>query len=684
MELKDYIKKISNLSIDEKLINNIQRIYKIDRKTSLEFIKKKPSLAKKHIKNSKKIALEVEKLNSNNEWCWAKDMERRNKNRLDSVAIFYRGNYITYQQLFKQRDEFARSFKSLGIQKGDEIPICISNIPELVSMLMALNMIGAKPNIFGADFSEDYIEEIINGCDKKIFIASDDNYEKIEHIVAKTKVEKKLVFSLADSLPNGRDPYADYDDPFYHFENKVPFLRKNDSNILSIDQFISLGKQYNGKIEENVSLDDEFTTTYSSGSTKSGRPKAIIHTNRSYVTMARFHDTDLSKLPAMKDMIGLAHIPPHSNTDLITSISDTLSQGCTIAMEPIYRKEFFGRSLEINQPDYVPATRSFWIYAIKNIRNDRLLKNKNWSYLKMPVAVGEAISINEEKFINRGFRKLKAGKNKLPRPLYPLTISIGGGDCEHGGIFYTIFKSLREKISLSKDDFGLVPFQSVECTALREDGTECDFEELGRLVANSPGNMKKYKNNEEATKNFFIKDAMEKVWGDCKVWGYINKRGNAIMKGRMGNEFHLSDNTLYPTFKVADAILKDTKNILSCEVVNVLDNCGTEIPVAHIEFQPNHKSSIYQILKGTEARIEKFLPKEIADKVIYRIHSGSDSYELTGCGKRSVLALEEERFSNKCFKYDHHNDTLEFITEDYVYEPSKNQIDTSKIKRKVC
>lgn len=673
-----------NIRINEELVKNIGRIYKIDRKTSLKLIKSKPSLVKKHIKNSKKIVQEMEKLNNNNNYSWAKDMENRNKNRLDSVAIFYRGNQITYRQLFKQRDEFAKSFKSLGIQKGDEIPACISNIPELVSMLMALNMIGAKPNIFGADFSEDYIEEIINGCDKKIFIASDDNYEKIEHIVAKTKVEKKLVFSLTDSLPNHKDPYAEYDEPFYHFENKVTNLIVRDSNVLSIEKFISLGKNYQGAVEEAIYLDDEFTTTYSSGSTKSGRPKPIIHTNRSYVTMARFHDSDLSKLPPMKDMIGLAHIPPHSNTDLITSISDTLSQGCTVAMEPIYRKEFFGRSLEINQPDYVPATRSFWIYAIKNIRNDRLLKNKNWSYLKMPVAVGEAISANEEKFINKGFRMLKAGKDKLPRPLYPLTISIGGGDCEHGGIFYTIFKALRERISLSKNDFGLVPFQSVECTALREDGTECDFEELGRLVANSPGNMKKYKNNETATKDFFIKDAMDRIWGDCKVWGYINKRGNAVMKGRMGNEFHLSDNTLFPTFQIADSILKDTKNILSCEVINVLDNNGVEIPIVHIEFQPDHKKSINQILKGTSSRIRKFVPCELADKVIYRIHFGKDSYELTGCGKRSVLALEEEGFSNKCFKYHESKDIVEFINDDYTYESSERKTEVSKIKRKVC
>ena len=670
---------MKNLKVNEELIYKIQKKYKLDRKASIKFIQKKPSLMKKHIKDEKKIADELKKLNQNFEYCWATDMEKRNLDKLDEYALYYRGNFITYRELFKQRDSFAKSFKTLGIEKGDEIPICISNIPELVSMLMAINMIGAKANIFGADFSHDYIEEILEDCSKKIFIASDDNYEKIKDVVSKVGNTKKIIFSLADSLTNGIDPYYEYDKPFYEFKSKVADFKKDDNTVMSKSDFIEVGKNYMGSIKENVNLEDEFTITYSSGSTKIGRPKAIVHTNRSYVTMARFHDTDLSKLPAMKNMIGLAHIPPHSNTDLITSISDTLSQGCTVALEPIYDKAFFARSLYINKPDYVPATRSFWIYAIKNFDNDELLKNTNWAFLKMPVSVGEAISRNEEKFINRGFRKLKAGKDKLPRPLYPLTISIGGGDCEHGGIFYTIFKALRENVSFSKDDFGLVPFQSVECTALREDGSECNYGELGRLVANSPGNMKKYKNNPTATDKFFIKDNNGKVWADCHVWGYINNKGNAMMKGRMGNEFHLLDGSLYPTFLISDVVLKDTKNILSCEVINVLDNNGVETPVVHLELQPDKNKKMFKILDSINARIKNSVPRELANKIVFRLHSGNDSFSLTGCGKRSVLALENEKFSFNCFRYNQ-DGSLEFIDNDYTYS-YQNKMGKEKCKK---
>ena len=50
-------------------------------------------------------------------------------------------------------------------------------------------------------------------------------------------------------------------------------------------EFLNLGKEYKGNYIEKVNLDDEFTITYSSGSTNSSRPKAIVHDVKSYIVM---------------------------------------------------------------------------------------------------------------------------------------------------------------------------------------------------------------------------------------------------------------------------------------------------------------------------------------------------------------------------------------------------------------
>ena len=69
----------------------------------------------------------------------------------------------------------------------------------------------------------------------------------------------------------------------------------------------------------------------------------------------------------MKKFTVQAHIPTHSNTEIISGISSALMQGSKIALEPIYDKEFFIDTLAINKPTYCLATRSFWVDTMKKI-----------------------------------------------------------------------------------------------------------------------------------------------------------------------------------------------------------------------------------------------------------------------------------------------------------------------------
>ncbi len=629
------------------------KTYVVSRKGSKEKEQQRISLLKKHVKSQKKVQEIIQDIEKNHNWSWYREMFDRNKDNLDLLALTYRRDTkITYQEMFNRATEMAKSLRTMGIKKGMNIPMCAANTPEMVEVLLAISMVGARFTMFGDDFDPDYIREIVARCGNPVlFIASDDKYGKIKDLLDDFHFQNKLVISLADSLKDGKDAFAKWDDEFYRFENKVPAFKRRDPNILSMDEFLKYGSMYRGEVvDKTVKLDDIFATTFSSGSTKSGRPKAIVHTNRSFVTMARFHDTDISGLPEMRNMISLAHIPPHSNTDLITCISDVFSQKCAVACEPIYDEKFFAKSLLINQADYVAAPTSMWIQGLKDFRSKSEYQEFDLSFLKLPAAVGEPMSPGEEKFINRELKKQKAGTKKLPFPLAPVKVSFGGGDCEHGGLYFTLFKQLREMITFPKEDYGLKPFQSVEVSALRPDGTECDFYELGRLVANSPGTMQYYDHNEEATKKFFIQDAYGKTWADHSVWGYINRFGNPLMKGRMGDEFTLSNGVQVPTFIIADEILKDTKNIMSCSVANVKDEHGEEIPVAHIELQPDKKLSEANALMSAENRLQSNLPCELANKVVYRVHSYEEGFPLTGCRKRKHLALEEEGLTDACVK----------------------------------
>ena len=63
------------------------------------------------------------------------------------LAIKYMNKKITYQDFVKKIDQASRSFKSLGIRKGDVVTICMPNLPEALITFYALNKLGAIGNM---------------------------------------------------------------------------------------------------------------------------------------------------------------------------------------------------------------------------------------------------------------------------------------------------------------------------------------------------------------------------------------------------------------------------------------------------------------------------------------------------------------------------------------------------------
>lgn len=598
-------------------------------------------------KRRKKLLEFYKDLRANHNRSWYEEVYDRNKNNLDDLALFYRGNEISYGQLFEHVEDVAKSLKQCGVEKGNEIPICMSNTPELIYVMLAASKIGAKLNIFGADYDQEYIKEIINGTHSELLIATDDQYMKIKDLVKDTNIKRKIVSSLVDSISYDKFDYWFYD-WLFAYNSKVTNFQLVDSSVVSFDKFIQSGKNYDGITFESGRMNDEFLTTYTSGSTHTTHPKAMIHRNRSFIAMAMSHDTKYSSLPSMRGIRGLAYIPSHSNTGVISSISDVLCQCGTVVPEPIYHENFLLISLIINKINMALATRSHWVQSIKNSQNRDLFPcGVELRELYVAVSVGEATSKNELRFIDSGFAKMKAGLNHLPKPLGPTRLSTGGGDCEHGGLYFQLFQSLSDKFSRSGDS-GMKPFLLAKPIVLKEDGSICKPYELGRLAANSICTMKSYRDNEKATEEFYIKDKYGRKHGDQRVWAYLDKKYSVHMLGRMGNELKVADTTI-PTFKVADVILEDLKNILSCEVVNIKNKENQDILVAHIELQPDSQKVVDKVLYEAYKRITDNFYPEVASRILFRLRSNKESYPLTGCGKRNVPFLEEEGISENCF-----------------------------------
>lgn len=599
---------------------------------------------------SSKIKKVISDIECNRNHSWAVEMFKRNKNNLEKIALKYRGNKITYKDMFVKSYQYAKSLKQIGYKKGDKIPICITNMPEFIYMFIATSFIGAEANAVSDWFAEDYLIDIFNKTKSKTIFIDDISYSAIKKSIEKSNIENIVCFSITDSLKNGVNPYQNIDNLFHEFKNNVSKVKDDfDGNVLDSNQFLNIGLNYDGKVVEDVDLDDICSITYTSGTTKPGYPKGVKQSNRSYITLSRFKESDVSGMPTMKNMSVLAHIPTDTHMELSCAISDTLYCGCELDLEPFYLDEWFPYSLIINKPNFVPASAGFWGKLCKKLNFDPIFENINMPYLMIPTVTGEGVSIGEEKFFNQTSRKHKFGVEKLPFPLSPVTFSIGGGTTESSGIFVTLYKSLQEKKLnnlIKKEKLGLTPHKFASVAVLDENGEHCKVNEPGLLVANSPCEMIGY-TDEELNKNTHVIDANGKKWLSLGTYSYLDTTGRIKMKGRMGSYEVLKDGSKIPHYSIEDIVLADTKNVMSCSVIKSEDGHL----VCHIELQPFKQKSTKECFKGIIGRINSNVPDEIKDKLFIRIRDNIESFPLDPSGKRSISTLKRIGLDEKTVPY---------------------------------
>ena len=590
-------------------------------------------------------------LEQNHNTSWYNYLKDKNKDNMNKIALFYRGNKISFKEMFDKADKLAVSMTEKNLTLGDEIGVCVSNTPELVYILLAANKLGLKVNLFGSSFDKKYLSEILDGISKKVIFISDDNYDDIKDVVKGKNIEQIVITSLATSLPKDPSKCDEYEEDlkdYYHYEDKTDRIVSEGNNIESFDNFMKKTNK-DTKVPNNIgNLETDFLVTYTSGSTKNGFPKEIVHKNRSLITMGRFHDSELSGNPKLENMRGLAHIHPESNTDVITCISDNLMQGWSVALEPEYSKDKALDYIILNKPNYLNITTSFLIEMSKQYLMDGKYnkdgKSRKLPFLLATFAVGERTSKGEEKFINQFLRKSKAGSGisikgfKMPYT----TLSIGGGDCEHGGIYYTLWKSLQEKLYspiIRKNELGMMPVPYVVVTALKQDSNgnyiECDYNEPGILVANSYSNLSCYKNNNEATKKLILTDNLGRNWITTNTYGYVDTIGSVHVKGRIPEK----KNSICETYMIDDIVTNDTKNILSSTTVETMDGM-----LITIQKQPSSNKSTTEIIKSIYSRLLNNIPSEVLDTIKIRVIPIRDSMPLTPSGKRNSTALENTSF----------------------------------------
>ena len=248
-------------------------------------------------------------------------------------------------------------------------------------------------------------------------------------------------------------------------------------------------------------------------------------------------------------------------------------------------------------------------------------------------------------------RKHKFGVKKLH---FPVCYSIGGGTGEASGVFTTLFKSYMEKLppyTFSKEGIGLNVLPFAEVVILDEQGNYRKPGDKGLIGVKSPCDMMGY---------YYTGDDFSKLHVDSPYIeaedgrrflvmsnvAYMTKSGSVKIKDRLNNNVILDDGEVIPVYEICDAVLDDTKNIMTGSFVKINDEYIGEAYVMHIILQPEANKE--KALASLSKRLKSKFSPELLDKLYVRVRSIEEGFPVAPSGKRDIHPLIEEGYSSKC------------------------------------
>lgn len=524
------------------------------------------------------------------------------KKKMNSVAYEFQGKKTNYKQFLNKIEVLGKAYKSIGIDEGDMVTVCMPNTPQGVDTFYALNRIGAVPAMIHPLSAVGEIAFYINTTQSKAVLVVDLFYEKVLEALKQVKHPVKVVVAhIKDELPfplNMLYPLT--------VKKKPAPLPKDNKNVIDWSDFISGGKKV--KLSDKFpKAEDTAVILFSGGTT--GTSKGIRLTNLNMNALAAQVAANAGF--TMEGLRMFSVMPLFHGFGLGVGIHTALMASGTCIIIPQFTIKTYARDVKKYKPNVIVGVPTLYEALLRSEGFDFDL-----SFLRGMFCGGDSLSVELKKKVDKFLKDHNA------------TIQVREG---YGTTECVTASCLTPYDTYREGSIGIPLSDTYYSIVNPNNDTELPYGEEGEICICGPTVMKGYLNNAEETASTLRRHEDGNLWLHTGDLGYMDEDGFVYYKQRMKRLIIVSGINVYPS-QVENAIDAHPDVLLSC-AVGIPDPYKMHVVKAFVvlrqgvepsnkikeEIIENCKKNVsrYGVPREIEFRTE--LPKTLVGKVAYRV-----------------------------------------------------------------
>ena len=528
----------------------------------------------------------------------------------DNTAYVYYGHKVTYKNFVRKIEKTARALKNYGVKEGDRVTICMPNTPEGITMVYAVNMVGAICNMVHPLSSEKELEYYIKVAESKYVLVIDAVFDKIYKLRDTAQLERIIVVRPSDGLGFLKKKL------YNTLHVKKVRLPANDSRVVLWEDFIANSYFYQGNYHEERGGDDLAVIMYSGGTT--GAPKAVMLSNLN-INAESICDGAMIRQTVPGATV-LSILPIFHCFGLGICIHTPLCRGMGCILIPAFSHKQFADIIRKNEPNFIVGVPTLF-EALINTK----LKSNDLSSVTAVICGGDALNQTLRDKVN-DFLAAHGSKAK---------IRVGYGLTEGSGAV-----CLSPEHTFADGIIGM-PLPDMDFKIIKNDTfKELPSGEEGEICISGPLVMMGYLGDDAETAQAIRLHDDGKLWLHTGDIGYFGDDGLVYFAQRLKRIIISSGYNIYPTH--LESIINSHEAVLTSTVIGIDHHYKGQVPKAFVVLKPGYKPG-----KRIEREIKELLERNVPIYALPASYEFRDKLPTTKVGKVAFRELEKEEKTKK-------------------------------------